>query len=731
MDDVSRPFLRLLRWFGERIRDKSDLLTASVMAERERWILWTPVLLGSGIGCYFAMPFEPSRWYGPFGLSIGLGAATVGWRNRPRIFLVAVALEIVALGFTLGVERSRAVAAPVLVGPSQAVSIEGRIVEVEPLEQGQRRLLLDRLTLPETVGPLSRLRIRLRNGGQAWRSGQKIIVRGVLMPPPAPASPGAYDFSRQAWFQGIGAVGYAVDTPRLAPDIDENGLIETVRLRLANLRHDLTGRIVAAIEADGMQSGVGWVAAALITAERGPVSPDLLQAYRDAGLAHILVIAGMHMSMVAGLVFVALRGCLAAIPWIALRYPIKKWTAVGALLVTFGYLIISGAPVPTQRAFVMNAILLVAVLVDREAISLRSITWAALLILVLRPEALIGASFQMSFAAVYGLISAYEAIGPRYARWRHNHSSRWAMPLFYVAGILLTTQIAGTATAFYTIFHFNRYATYGLLGNFLAVPVVGFWVMPSALLAFCFMPFGLDTWAWQIMARGIVCVSKIAQWVAALPGASVDLPSMPISALVLFSLGGSWLVLWRRRWRLWGLAGMAAGILLFAVHRPPDVLIAPSGRMMAGRTADGSLVFSHLQGEKMLRETWAKQAGRASDAVAWWESEDRRLTCDRKGCRYRHAGHVLALVQRLDALSIGCREADVVVAKMPLSLGDCSSARWLIDGRALQAGGTHAVWLNADAPHVWTVSDWQGDRPWNHLRSPPMRIGETDGKGPP
>ncbi len=720
----------------------SNGLAAAFLAERDRWVLWLPVALGCGIGCYFALPFEPPRWAGPLLLAVCLPAAAFGWRRRPWLLLTAVAVGLVALGFTLATERSRTVAAPVLLHPTRTLTIEGRIAEVEPLEQGLHRLVLDRLAWPESVEATAvpaKIRVRLRQGDLSWRPGQRIMLRAVLMPPPAPAAPGAYDFSRQAWFQGIGAVGYAVGPPRLLPDREAAGVIERIRLGIAGLRHDLTARIVAAIDAAGSGRGLGWVAAALITAERGPVSPDLLQAYRDAGLAHILVIAGMHMSMVAGLVFVAIRGGLAAIPWIALRYPIKKWTAVAALIVTLGYLIISGAPVPTQRAFMMNAILLAAVLLDREAISLRSITWAAFLILLLRPEALIGASFQMSFAAVYGLISGYEAIGPRVARWRQSHRSRWAMPLFYVAGILLTSQIAGAATAFYTVFHFNRYATYGLLGNFLAVPVVGFWVMPSALLAFCLMPFGLDSWAWQMMAAGIACVGRIALWVAALPGASLDLPSMPMPALVLFTLGGFWLVLWRRRWRLWGLAGMSAGVLLYALHHPPDVLIAPSGQMMAGRGADGGLVFSRLQGEKMLRETWGKQAGQGDGAVAWQDAADRRLACDEMGCVYRRGRHVLALAQRPEALGDDCREANLVVAASPVSQGGCPSAGWFIDGRALRQGGTHAFWLDAERPRLQTVADWQGDRPWTHGHSPgedglsgrPLSNGvETAGDGP-
>ncbi|WP_158240504.1 ComEC/Rec2 family competence protein [Telmatospirillum siberiense] len=697
-------------------------ITALLQAERERWILWSPVALGSGIALYFALPCEPWRWVGPLLLGLCLSTGIAVRRRPPWLPALAFVFALAGLGFTLAGERSRAVAAPVLSHPTQAISIVARITEVEPLEQGVHRFVLDRVTWPELrgTGPLPvRLRVRLRESGGEWRPGQRVALRVVLMPPPAPASPGAYDFSRQAWFLGIGAVGYAAGPPRLLPDADQGEGWERIRLFIAGVRRDLTERIVAAVENGGLARGVGWVAAALITAERGPVSPDLLQAYRDAGLAHILVIAGMHMSMVAGLVFMAIRGGLAMIPWIALRYPIKKWTAGGALLITFCYLIISGAPVPTQRAFMMNGIVLVAILFDREAISLRSITWAALLILLLRPEALMGASFQMSFAAVYGLIAGYEAIGPAFGRWRARHRGRWSTPFFYVAGILLTTQIAGTATAFYTIFHFNRYATYGLLGNFLAVPVVGFWVMPAALLAFCLMPFGLDAWAWWLMGRGIVAVSDIAQWVSALPGASVDLPAMPVSALVLFTLGGFWLLLWRRRWRLWGLAGMAAAIALYALHRPPDVLIAPSGLMMAGRDGDGRLLFSRTRSEKMLRETWVRQAGQGTAAVFWRDGSKNVMTCDGTGCVYRREAHLLAFLSRPERLpGADCRGGEVVIVAAPVARDVCPGGGRLIDGDALRRGGTHAFWLDAEGWRIETVDDWQGARPWNHIRTP-------------
>ncbi len=644
-------------------------------------------------------------------LFCGVAAATL--RRWPLAVAAMVPLLLAAVGFTVAAERSARVAAPVLGHATGAIRLSGRVAEVEPLENGQR-LILDQLDLPWSAeeAPLPR-RVRLHVPARVEaRPGQRIALQAVLMPPPPPAAPGAYDFSRQAWFKELGAVGYAVGPPRMMPAAGDEGPVETVRLRLANLRHDLTARIVAAIDGSGVPGGVGAVAAAIITAERGPVSPDLLQAYRDAGLAHILVIAGMHMSMVAGLVFVAIRGGLAAIPALALRFPIKKWTAAGALVVTVGYLVISGAPVPTQRAFMMNGILLLAVLLDREALSLRSITWAATVILLLEPEALVGASFQLSFAAVYGLIAGYEALGPRVARWRSGGEGWWRTPAFYVAGILLTTQIAGSATAFYTVFHFNRYATYSLLGNFLAVPVVGFWVMPAALLAFCLMPFGLDGWGWQLMGWGIVCVNHIARWVAALPGATANLPSIPPSALVIYTLGALWLCLWKTRSRLWGLAGMAAALLIYAVHRPPDLLIDGGGKLMAVRTVDGRLAVSQTRGAKSLREAWTKQAGQGTWAPYWGELAGEQLRCDTLGCVYRSHGHVVALARHAEALAEDCRQADLVVLPAPYGMA-CPSARTVIDGLSLARHGTHAVWLDDDGSiRIRTVEDWQGDRPW-------------------
>ena len=498
--------------------------------------------------------------------------------------------------------------------------------------------------------------------------------------------------------------------------------MEALGLRVGALRQALAGRIGAAMSEGDLPAGVGAIAAALVTGQRGPVPPELLQAYRDAGLAHVLVIAGMHMSMVAGLIFFALRGLLAAIPAVALRYPIKKWTAAGALLVTAGYLVISGAPVPTQRAFIMSGIVLLAVLFDREAISLRSLAWAAAAVLLTRPEALLGPSFQMSFAAVTALVAAYEEAGPRLMLLRRRGGGWWREGLLYVGGILLTTLVAGTATAPYTAFHFERFATYGLLGNALAVPVVGFWIMPAALVAMLLLPFGLDGWAWRLMGHGIAAVDWVARWVSGLPGATVDLPAMPVAALAVFTVGGLWLALWRGRWRGFGVAGMAAGLLLYALHRPPDVLVDGEGTMAAVRGASGTLSFVGAD-RRALRQSWRRLAGEgppAATMTATMTTAARRPMPGRDGsgvcaagvCRTSVRGRRLVLLRGPAPSGEACAGADIVLAAPRADF--CPGARFTLTASALRRQGATALWLDGGGGvRELGVAVAQGRRPWS------------------
>ncbi|MCA1908808.1 MAG: ComEC family competence protein [Magnetospirillum sp.] len=667
------------------------------MLERERWPLWLPVFLGLGIAVYFALPVEPVSWLGAAFLAATVAAALLA-RRWNGAFLVWVPLTFVALGFAAAQFRSTWVAAPVLERPSGKVSIQGLVDEVEPLAEGGQRVTLVR---PRVAldGPVpTKLRLRLKQD-LPLPVGAEIRLDAMLVPPPQPMAPGAFDFARHAWFMGLGAVGTGLSTPVIVtPPPDSPGL---GRLRQHVLER-VTGQLPGA---------TGGVAAALVTGETSAIPRPVLDAYRDSGLAHLLSISGLHMSLLAGMAFFMLRGGLALVPAVALRHPIKKWAAGLALVATFFYMLLAGAPVPAQRAFLMTGIVLLAVMLDRSALSMRLVAWAAILVLLAAPDALIGPSFQMSFAAVLALIASYEKLSSPMAAWRAAHQEWHHRLALYMVGLVLSSLVAGSATALYGAYHFNRFALWSVLANMAAVPLTGVLVMPSAMLSLLLMPFGLEGLALVPMGWGVAAINWVAAQVASLPGASLLLPPLPLWGLVLFTLGGLWLALWQGTWRLWGLAGMAAGLAGFLTVTPPDVLVDGRGYAFAVRMKDGSLLVN--RGGRLLRDTWERRAGPLS-AEAWPKaatSADQRLACAPGFCLWRDDGRRVAYVQKDEVLADACASADWVIAAVPVR-DKCRGRARVVDRFDLWRQGAHALWLSSG--RVESVAAWQGDRPWSH-----------------
>jgi competence protein ComEC len=406
-----------------------------------------------------------------------------------------------------------------------------------------------------------------------------VRLAAVLLPPPDATHPGGFDYARQVWFERIGAVGFAVSAPELLPPPAEPSL----GVRLA-----MSVELVRAVVAERIESRIageaGGIAAALVTGYRGGIPDDAQEALRVAGLAHILAISGLHMMLVVGTLFWGVRALLALSPGLALTRPIKKWAAAVALVGGAAYLVLSGGAIATQRAFIMAAIMMVAILVDRPAITLRNIAIAAMVVLVLTPEALLSASFQMSFAATIALVAGYEALRERRTpqRWRAGLVAMLRRHVWqYVFALVMTALIAGFATAPYAAFHFNRVAVYGLIGNVGAMPLVGTLIMPPGLIAMCLMPFGLDGPFLWLMGQGIDMVLAVARAVAGLEGAVAVTPAFSLWSLGLMTLGGLWLALWRGRWRCWGLAGLAAGFLLAPLAPQSDLYISRDAGMVA------------------------------------------------------------------------------------------------------------------------------------------------------
>lgn len=716
---MTAPAANLLRRAmagARRLRRSEPLRLAleTAWAERDRWPLWSPVCLGLGIGLYLALPFEPRPADAALAAAAAMALGLAVWR-WPGLRPPGLAVLLAVAGFALGMARTHAVAAPVVRDRLGPVALIGRVVAVAEVEAGYR-VTLDRPTIAALAPSATPARVRVTVRGQAAAPvpGDWVQLSAILLPPTPPQEPGAYDFARQAYFQRLGAVGFATRPPRTvsSPEDALDASAFDWRLTLAEWRHAIARRL-----SEGAGGAAGAIAAALIAGERGAVPEEIERAMQDSGLAHLLSISGLHLAFAAGLIFFLVRFALAAVEPVALAWPVKKIAAAAAILAAFAYMMLSGAAVPTQRSFITTAIVLLAVIVDRAAISLRLIAIAALIVLATQPESLFDISFQMSFAAVIALVAVYEAMRQRLGDWRAGLGpvGRGAL---HLGGVAATTLIAGFATAPFAAYHFNRFVDYGLVANLIAVPLTGFVIMPLGLLALILMPFGLEGFALWPMGRAIDLMVDVARTVAGWPGAVLGVPAMPDAALLLTVGGGLWLCLWRRRWRLLGLLPMAVAGALHLHAGRPDLLVDQEGRLLAVRRAAGGLAFSDPRAQRLARETWVRRDGEIEPPVSVFPasgaSEDGRLRCDRDGCIYRVRGARIALLRRPAALEEDCRSADVVIAPSFRVGGRCSGPRIVIDRDDLRRDGAHAVRIAADGQiDVATVAARRGRRPWS------------------
>jgi len=678
-------------------------LIEALLSERERWLLWLPVGLGAGIALYFALPAEPPLWLGLlYGVPLLAALCYLLWSRAPEhpiALPLVVALAPIALGMAIAPVRTWLVEAPVLERRA-AYMVEARVRLVEDRVRGER-LLLDRVAL-EGVDPQrtpTQIRVSLRTGVEGLEPGARVRLRALLMPPSPPSEPHGFDFARQAYFTGLGAVGYALGDAQVLAHADRRSW----SLGLAALRQTIAHEVAAAVP-----GAAGAIAVALLTGLRGALPDHIWDQWAIAGIAHLLAISGLHLGLVAGTLFFAVRIALALAPPLALRLPAKKLAALVALLGAFGYLLISGAPVPTQRAFAMTALALLAVMVDRNPFSMRLVAWAACAVLLLRPESLLGASFQMSFGAVIALIAAYETGVAKRPAGAGGLDQRL---LIYVAGIALTTLVASAATTPFSIYHFSRFPTYGIVTNLIAVPLTGIWIMPWGMLGLLLIPVGLGGPCFVLMGQGIEVIIAAAAFVADLPGAALAVPRPPLAALVATVLGGLWLCLWRTAWRRFGLLGIALGLALMTLGQPPDLLIDARGQIVAVRLDDGSIAISPWQRDRWITDNWLQSAGQAKAAP--WPADGLRegpLACDALGCVLERHGGRVALARRPEAIDEDCHHVDLVVSYPRIER--CPNGTPLIGPRALHRAGGLALWLEPKGIEILTVREVRGHRPW-------------------
>lgn len=679
-------------------------------AERGRWMLWLPVSLGLGIAIYFELRSEPPLW---LGAALGGGAAALALLSPAGSAARALCIGLVAasLGFGLATWRTSSLAAPTLARPLFSMNVEGRIADIQRLPESVR-VVLEAVRLkghgapPVEMMPV-RVRISLGKGAPPLSVGDRLLVLANISPPAGPSAPGAFDFQRVAWYQQIGGVGYALAPAAVIAHGRPNGVIRAID----GLRADITARILKALP-----NPEGGVAASVLTGEQTAVPKDITQAMRDSGLAHILSISGLHIVFVVGLVMGFVRYGIALVPPLALRVDAKKIAAVVALLFALFYTALAGAPVPAQRSCAMAGFALLAILLDRAALSLRLVAWSAIVVLLAAPEALTGASFQMSFAAVIALIAAWE-VGSTWRRRLHGRVDvtrhPWLWRILAGAGAsLATTLIASVATGAFAAYHFNRVSLLGVVANMLGVPLTGFWIMPFGLLAMLLMPFGLEHLALVPMGWGIRGLDAIAAYVAAWPQTATLVPSMPGASLWLLTIGGLWLCFWRQRWRYAGLPVAVAGLLLGA-GPAPDLLMSQDGRVLGLRDQQGIVHVASQRSDRFVSEAWARRSGQEG-ATKWTVSADQQaagIGCNTGLCRWQKGPWKVAMVSDERRLAEACARADIVLSTVDAK-GLCRGPRLVIDRRDAWREGAQALWLDETGVRRETANERRGDRPW-------------------
>lgn len=663
-------------------------------------MLWIPVMLGAGIVAWFVLP-DASRWGAVMlgGLAVAAAGLALGGGGRGAR-CVAVAGLLVALGCALVWWRAERVAAPVLARPA-IVAFQGKVERVERLPA--RDMVRLRIAPDAGAGlpPMVRVNLDSKDVPAGLTRGAVVKLRARLMPPVPPAVPGAYDFERVAWFDGLGASGRGFAPVEIVvPGEAKSGL-----------RERLTAHVQSQID-----GSAGGIAAALVTGDRGAISEEDGEALRRSGLAHLLSVSGLHVTAVVGATMLLVLRLLALSPALALRWPLPVVAAGAAGVAAVGYTLLTGAEVPTVRSCIAALMVLAAMMLGREAITLRLVAFGALVVLLLWPEALIGPSFQMSFAAVTAIVALHES--RRVRGWFERREEGWGWRLARgVGSLLLTGLVVEVALTPIALFHFHKSGVYGALANIVAIPLTTFVIMPLEAAALFFDLAGFGAPFWWLAGKALGLLLWIAHAAAGAPGALAMLPGMPGGAYALMVTGGLWFALWKTRVRLAGAVPAAAGAVWALATPMPDLLVTGDGRHLALRMPGGEIAILRDRAGDYVRDMMAENGGVDAELPALAEQRDARCSPDlclidvqRDGRRWRIAATRSGYLVPWREMIAVCRSVDIVVSDRRLPPG--CAPKWLkLDRAMLAKTGGVAITLGV-TPDVRTVRRAGARHPW-------------------
>jgi competence protein ComEC len=677
---------------------------AGAEAGAGRLLPWVPVAFGTGIAIYFAAYHEPVAWIAVTTAALLCGLCVV--LRRHAMFPWAVMIAAVAAGFATATLKTAYVAHPILARSAASVSLKGFVETHEERDRTDRFVLrVESWDGPRHQENLTRVRLSVKKGtGPAV--GSFVELKARLSPPLAALRPGSYDFARDMYFQGIGASGFVTGAIKVTEAPASGGLWLRYAAALQDMRDAVDARIRTVLTGDSRA-----IATALLTGRRDAITPSVNDAMFISGLGHVLSISGYHMAVVAGVVFFAIRALLALVPALTVTFPIKKVAAVVALIAAAFYLVLSGSEVATQRSFLMTAVVLIAVIVDRRAVTFRTLALAAMIVLLIAPEALVHPSFQMSFIATLGLVALVANGMPKLFASSNNsiiaRAAQWGGKEFIT--LTLASLIAGLATTPYAAFHFHRVTPYGVLANLGAMPVVSAVVMPAGLLGLLAMPFGFDGVFWWLMDLGIHWMIVVSEWVAALPGAIGRMPAFGTGALATATAGMLVVAMLKTPLRWVGAALTAISVVWALMTPQPDVLVSADGRNVGVRSKDGRLRIMRTAKDAFLVKEWlaADADPRPPDDLSLSDG----VSCDEAGCVVEmKGGGLAAMTLRPDAFSDDCAKAALMVSRGPAPQG---CAAYDIDRNKIERFGSLALRRLVGKFTVDTQKPGGVDRPWS------------------
>jgi competence protein ComEC len=687
--------------------------------EERRFFLWLPVAAMGGVALNLAADREPVLWL-PGLLAIVLGGLT--WVSRARPFALGLTLAGLALvaGFLSMSLRTARVARPVL-DRVRIVDLTGWVEEVDLRPSGARMIVaVDSADgMPGEKAP-RRVRVTTRKTPEA-AAGDFVAFKARLLPPSRAALPGGYDFARDAYFAGVGAVGSTLGAVRLATPPADATLGQRFHAAIDHARNRLALRVSEVIGGDE-----GAIAAAMVTGKRDFLSNDAKDLIREAGIFHIITISGVQMTLVAGIFFVGVRRLLALSPPLALNYPIKKWAAAIAMAGAILYDTATGSRIGTERALFMTLIVLGAVILDRRALTMRNLGFAVFAVVAMEPEAIMGVSFQLSFAAVAALVAVMESRladldgdpDPFLPQKGRPPSQSFIAELAHKPVVLLLATAAATsATASFMAYHFHDLSPYVLVGNPLTLAIIEFFAVPGALLGAALYPLGLDGPVWLYVGAGIKFILWVARFIASAPVSTVHLRAFAPYALPFLALA----VLSATIWRTWTFRLSAVPFLLIgvlgALHGPRfDVIVAPSGEQAAVRDADGLLQVVGKRFNAYAAEQWLTADGDGRDPR---EARDPDAPCDRLGCvAALPEGESLSVVMDRLAFDEDCARAEIVVSALTAPPG--CKAKFVFDETALgRLGAVGLKWSDEGGFTLASDRTPGEDRPWSPALVPP------------